>query len=196
MKKFLMSACLALTATAVTATPVQAATITEIVAASGGTFDSNNNDYDILLNAVVAANLADALDDPEINVTVFAPSDRAFIRTARDLGFTGTDEAGAWNFLVQAFTTLGNGDPIPVLTQVLLHHVSPERIRPINLILKTIFGMPIQTLQGATIRPCFLQLIDNEPNLPNPSVTWPFNINADNGVIHTINRVLIPVDLP
>ena len=196
MKKFLMSACLALTATAVTATPIQAATITEIVAASGGTFDSNNNDYDILLNAVLAANLADALNNPEDSLTVFAPNDRAFIRTARDLGFSGTDESGAWAFLVQAFTTLGNGDPIPVLTQVLLYHVSPEKIRPINLILKTIFGMPIQTLQGATIRPYFLKLIDNEPNLPNPWVTIPFNINADNGVIHTINRVLIPVDLP
>jgi len=196
MNKFLMSACLALAATAVTATTSPAATITEIVAASGGTLDTNNNDYDILLNAVLAAGLDDELNNPAINVTVFAPNDRAFIRTARDLGFIGTDEAGAWTFLVQAFTTLGNGDPIPVLTQVLLYHVSPEQIRPINLILKTIFGMTIQTLQGATIRPCFLKLIDNEPNLPNPSVTWPFNINADNGVIHTINRVLIPVDLP
>ena len=57
MRKFLISACLALTATAATASSVQAATITEIVAASGGTFDSDNNDYDILLNAVLAADL-------------------------------------------------------------------------------------------------------------------------------------------
>lgn len=196
MKKFLFSVCLGVASLGLPAVSAQAATITEIVAASGGEFDNNKFDYDILLNAVLAAGLEGALADPNANLTVFAPRDAAFIRTARDLGFTGTDEAGAWNFLVGAFTALGNGDPIPVLTAVLLYHVSPEEIRPIDLIIRTYFGMTIDTLQGGTIRPFFLRLIDNEPNLRNPNVTIPLNINADNGVIHTIDRVLIPIDLP
>jgi uncharacterized surface protein with fasciclin (FAS1) repeats len=174
----------------------QAATITQIVAASGGSFDSNNGDYDILLNAVLAANLDETLNDPDLDVTVFAPNDRAFIRLARDLGFAGGDEAGAWNFLVGALTTLGNGDPIPVLTQVLLYHVSPQRVRPIELLLFTLSGKQISTLQGQTIRPLFLRLIDKDPELWDPIVTWPLNIVADNGRIHTISRVLLPVDLP
>jgi uncharacterized surface protein with fasciclin (FAS1) repeats len=173
-----------------------AATITEIVAASGGEFDSNKNDYDILLNAVLAAGLADALNNPSDKLTVFAPNDRAFIRLANDLGYTGKEEAGAWGFLVRALTELGNGDPIPVLTSVLLYHVSTQRVPPIDLIFFTIFRTPIQTLQGGTIQPFFLRLIDNEPDLVNPAVIWPLNTLADNGRIHTINRVLIPVDLP
>jgi hypothetical protein len=32
---------------------------------------------------------------------VFAPNDAAFLRTARDLGYNGSSESGAWNFLAQ-----------------------------------------------------------------------------------------------
>src|SRR5690606_8310685 len=92
--------------------PASAQTITEIVARSGGTFDRNLLDYDILLNAVITADLADVLDDPNSDVTVFAPNDLGFILTARDLGYRGFSEQGAWEFLVEALTELGGGDPI------------------------------------------------------------------------------------
>lgn len=167
-------------------------TITDIVAQSGGEFDRNWFDYDILLNAVVTADLAETLDDPSLDVTVFAPNDLAFIRTARDLGYRGFSEQGAWEFLVTALTELGGGDPIPVLTDILLYHVAPERLRP----LQVIFSREIQTLQGGVIRPRFFRLRDNEPDLRDPFLFFPINVRADNGVIHTINRVLIPVDLP
>lgn len=168
-------------------------TITDIVVASGGEFDDRGRDFDILLNAVVAADLAGALADADASYTVFAPNDAAFIRTARDLGFTGTDEAGAWAFLVEAFTALGGGDPIPLLTEVLLYHVAPEKLN----VFQVLFGGPIDTLQGEQIRPRFLSLRDKEPDLRNPRlVLRDLNIRADNGIIHTINRVLIPVDLP
>jgi serralysin len=193
MKVLLSSLVVALS---LVSTPTQAVTITQIVAANGGTFDNNGRDYDILLKAVVTAGLADALNDPAANLTVFAPNDRAFIRLARDLGYTGSDEQGSWNFLVQQLTALGNGNPIPVLQSILLYHVSPEVIRPINLVFLTIHKMNIPTLQGSTIRPAFFRLIDNEPDLQNPSITGPLNIQADNGIIHTIDRVLIPVNLP
>jgi len=59
-------------------------TITGIVLQSGGAgkFDDNNSDYDLLLNAVIAADLADALADPDASLTVFAPTDAAFIALA------------------------------------------------------------------------------------------------------------------
>ena len=172
-------------------------TITEIVLESGGEFDSNRRDYDILLNAVVTADLADALDDPDAELTVFAPNDAAFVRLAKDLGYQGGyDENEAWNFLVAALTGLGDGDPIPVLTDILLYHVVAGDVRPVDLIISTIFGQDITTLLGATIRPFFIFLIDNEPNLRNPRVAFPLDIEASNGRIHTVNRVLIPVDLP
>src|SRR5690606_26941829 len=96
-------------------------TITDIVAASGDGFDTNGRDYDVLLAAVTAAGLGETLATPGLDVTVWAPKDRAFVRTAQDLGFTGenSDEAGAWAFLVEALTAIGGGDPIPTLTTIL-----------------------------------------------------------------------------
>jgi uncharacterized surface protein with fasciclin (FAS1) repeats len=169
-------------------------TITEIVAGSGGTFDSNKADFDILLTAVKTAGLGDELGDESAKLTVFAPNDAAFIRTAKDLGFTGNDEAGAWSFLVGALTGLGGGDPIPVLTNILLYHVAPGYYGPVRVL----FSRSIPTLlDGAEIKPRFLTLRDNDPQIADPKlVLRGLNIRADNGVIHTIDRVLIPVDLP
>ena len=48
-------------------------TITELVAKSGGEFDRNTRDFDILLNAVLAAGLEDALAEPNADLTVFGP---------------------------------------------------------------------------------------------------------------------------
>lgn len=65
--------------------------ITDIVAASGSGFDTNGRDYDVLLAAVTAAGLGETLATPGLDVTVWAPKDRAFVRTAQDLGFTGAN---------------------------------------------------------------------------------------------------------
>ena len=190
---------LVLSSIALLANPLHAGggTITDIVLESGGDFDEDRRDYDILLNAVVTADLAEALADPNAELTVFAPNDRAFVQLAKDLGYKGGyDEAAAWTFLVEALTGLGGGDPIPVLTDILLYHVVAGDVRPVDLILATIFGVQVETLLGETIRPFFIFLIDNEPDLRNPRVTFPLDIEASNGRIHTVNRVLIPVDLP
>ncbi len=171
-------------------------TITEIVAASGGEFDRNRFDYDILLNAVVTADLVEALNGPNDDLTVFAPNDGAFIRLARDLGYHEYDEEGAWNFLVDALTTLGSGEPIPVLTDVLLYHVVPKRIDVFSFIYKAAKRKSIPTLLGPAVKPFFFGLKDNEPDLRNPKLTFPINVRASNGYVHSLNRVLIPVDLP
>ena len=170
-------------------------TITEIVLTSGGTFDDDKTDFDILLNAVVAAGLADALNNPADDLTVLAPNDKAFIKTARDLGYHGEDEAGAFGFIVAALTDLGGGDPIPLLQAVLLYHVVPAGQTNKQILESDL----VDTLLGAGIYPDAVSrtLGDNEPALRDPFVyVFKFdNIRASNGFIQTIGRVLFPVDL-
>ncbi|MDX1696665.1 MAG: fasciclin domain-containing protein [Thiohalobacterales bacterium] len=171
-------------------------TITDIVAKSGGEFDRNRYDYDILLNAVLTAELDGALADPEARLTVFAPNDMGFIRLARDLGYQGYDEAGTWAFLVEVLTGLGNGNPIPVLRDILLYHVVPEKVGVFGFVLAAIRDQDIPTLLGTTLDPFLFGLVDQEPDLRNPRLFFPINVRASNGIIHTLDGVLIPVDLP
>jgi uncharacterized surface protein with fasciclin (FAS1) repeats len=172
-------------------------TIAQFVAANGGAFDSSGRDFDILLTAVTTAGLAGALDDPNASLTLFAPNDAAFVRLARDLGYAGFDEQGSWQFLVSALTTLGGGNPLPVLTDVLLYHVAPGDLDANDFALAGSTSTPVATLlAGASFQPSGRTLIDNEPNLANGRVWFPFDVAASNGRVHTISRVLLPIDLP
>jgi serralysin len=168
-------------------------TIAQLVAASGKGFDSNRADFDILLKAVSTAGLVDALNNPSGRLTVFAPNDSAFMRLARGLGYTGHGEAGTWNFLVGALTNLGGGDPIPVLTNVLLYHVHAGVLRPGDVLA----SKSISTLlPGASFGVRGVELIDAAKSLRNPKLDLgAIDIKASNGRIHTITRVLIPVAL-
>lgn len=167
--------------------------VDSLVAKSGtGGFDRNPLDYDVLITAVTAADLVGPLSDPSADLTLFAPSDAAFVRTARALGFTGWDEQGAWQFLVGALTQLGNGDPIPVLSTILLYHVAPERLGAFRVL----FSRKIDTLANASFGVRFVELVDQAPKLANPHLNiWHLDQRASNGVIHGITRVLIPVNI-
>lgn len=169
-------------------------TIAQVLVAksSAAGFDRNNQDYDILIKAAQTADLVGALNDPSANLTLFAPNDKAFIRTARSLGYTGFSEQGTWDFLVSALTGLGNGNAVPVLRNILLYHVAAGRLGP----LQVVFAGKVDTLLGESFRVRFVQLIDKAPKLPNPYFNVDaLNIKASNGVIHGITRVLVPVDI-
>ena len=78
------------------------------------------------------------------------------------------------------------------LTAVLTYHVSEGS----KVLKDVILSSEITTLQGGTIRPDGLRLEDNAPTLRDPRLSVFFNdIRANNGIIHTINRVLIPVNI-
>ena len=166
-------------------------TITEIVAASGGAFDEDSSDFDLLLNALTAAGLTDALNNPDSNLTVFAPNDAAFVAAAQALGFEGSDEAGAFDYIVQAVTLLSFGnDPVPLLSDILLYHVAPGALDAEAVLGST----TIDTLLGADLGVDGAALVDGEPDLPNANIIET-NITASNGFVHIIDGVLIPVDL-
>lgn len=168
-----------------------APTITGIVAASGE-FDSNRQDFDLLLQAVTAAGLAGALDDGKADLTVFAPNDAAFLKLANTLGFEGGDESHAFAYIVDALTLLsGGGDPIPLLQQILTYHVSPESLQASQVLASD----NIETLLGPALGVNGTRLVDAEPDLANPGIVAT-DIQAANGVVHVINGVLLPADLP
>ena len=190
-----MTAIAALTACGAVPMSVQADTIADVVASSGGEFDRDYFDYDLLFNALDLTGLDEVLDDEDGEFTVFAPNDLAFVRLARSLGFTGWNEGDAFNFIAGALADLNDGDAIGPLTDVLLYHVAAEEIDAVDFLFRGFFHVPVETVQGETFQPFFFRLKDNEPTLPDARLFFPINVQTDNGIIHTISRVLIPGSL-
>ncbi len=172
--------------------PDTKSSIAGIVAASGGEFDDNSGDFDILFQAVQSAGLVDALNDPDAELTAFAPTDGAFISLAQSIGFEGDDEAGACNFIVEALTALGGGDPIPVLTDVLTYHVSAGA----QTLEDVVAQGSVTTLLGADFTlDAEGNLEDLDPDAANPGLVAT-DVEASNGIVHVIDGVLRPTDLP
>lgn len=166
-------------------------TLADRLAASGGEFDGNSSDFDILFNAVDAAGLTDDLADPNSTLTVFAPTDNAFIVFAQSLGFEGIDEEGAFNTIVDTLTDLGGGNPIPLLTDVLLYHVASGQ-QSVSKITK---AGSVKTLNGASFT-VQNRLIDKNDDFDNGTINQNrSNVKLENGIFHVISRVLLPIDL-
>lgn len=183
------------------ATTSTAPNVVEVLAqrSSLNGLDDNAQDYDILIKAAQTAGLVDALATTS-NITVFAPNDAAFLRTARDLGFTGSTESAAWSFLVTALgqvgASTGIGSAVDVLTVVLKYHVAPQRLGVWSMLYKGVTGGSVSTLAGASFGVRFIQLVDLAPARPNPYLNlFALDIKASNGVIHGITRVLLPANV-
>jgi len=153
-------------------------------ASGGGTPDGNASDYDILVQALVATGLDDTLADTGSTYTVFAPNDRAFLRLVTDLtGTAPASEAAALEAITSTFTA-------DQISDILLYHVvAGKKLSPV----KVLFSRSIDMANGGTIEPRGIVLRDETPELKNPKlVLRAINIKASNGVIHTIDRVLVP----
>lgn len=169
----------------------------DIVVASGGEFDDDRRDFDILLNAALAIGETDnpivaTLADPNADVTVFAPNDLGFIRLAQDLGFAGSDEAGAFAFIAENLPAVTGADLRTSLINVILYHVSPGA----KNILEVLFAEDIPTaLPGsAPLGRTGFRLVDAAAGLEDPRFVLPI-AGASNGVVYAINRVLVPLPL-
>lgn len=172
-----------------------AASITGLVLNTSGAtgFDANPDDFDLLRESVIAADLAAALDDSAADLTVFAPTDGAFVGLSQTLGYDGTDEAGAFSYLVDALRLLNGGnDPVELLTTVLTYHVSGQSLQASQVLASA----TIPTLQGGelTVDAGSLTLGDAEPDLADPALVAT-DIQASNGIVHVIDGVLLPADL-
>ncbi len=165
-------------------------TIAGIVASSGDGFDDISTDFDILLKAAQTANLVGALDNADASLTAFAPTDAAFVGLANTLGYDGSDEEGAWGYLVEALTLIGGGDPIPLLTTILTYHVAPESLDSTAVL----GASEITTLAGASFGIDGTSLVDADPDVANPNIIAT-DIAAANGTVHVIDGVLLPADV-
>mmetsp|Transcript_29944 Transcript_29944/g.89056 ORF Transcript_29944/g.89056 Transcript_29944/m.89056 type:complete len:227 (-) Transcript_29944:184-864(-) len=175
-----------------------------LLCASGDSdFDDRKGDYDILRELVVFAGLVDAVAGLE-DVTVFAPNDKAFKRLAEDLGYeedNGYDENAVFAYLANALTELGNSLEISleeVITTVILYHVADEEYS-FKRLLK---GKTVTTLQSGTIKASpnkkHKKVILNHKDTvtTDPRINDRYKNNkTSQGLVHTITRVLIPIDL-
>jgi uncharacterized surface protein with fasciclin (FAS1) repeats len=132
--------------------------------------NAETGEFSILIAAVLAADPAIAQTlDARGQRTVFAPTDAAFAALLEELNVSAED-------------LLGNQD---LLTQVLLYHVVPGR-RDAESVIGT---DRLRTLQGGFILQDGGVLTDTEGREVNIIVV---DILADNGIIHVIDRVLLP----
>ncbi len=175
MRKFvvLFIALFALSA-AVLPAAAQEPTIAEIVVSSAS---GSPAEFTILLAAVQAADpsILAALSDPSQDLTVFAPTDRAFQRLFTQLGVTPAQ-------------VLANQ---PLLNEILRYHVLPARYNAAALFQRANAGYPfdyIRTLQGTYVE--FTN--DNGSLIVDNAWVQSANINASNGIVHVIARVLLP----
>ncbi|MEM9146347.1 MAG: fasciclin domain-containing protein [Pseudomonadota bacterium] len=174
--------------------PAPTDTITDTVAASGDAFDDNGSDFDILLAAVGAAGLADTLANPDASFTVFAPVDAAFLALAAELGQDASSEQAAFDGIVAALTGLSEtGDPIPLLTSILTYHVVDGAESRASLA----SGAEITTVFGAAPAVDGRSLVDVDPGFAEAAfIDGASDLVQANGVIHAIDAVLLPINVP
>ena len=152
-------------------------TITEkVVGISGSSgFDTNSGDFDILREAAVATGLDRRLDGRR-QLTVFAPTDQAFL----DLTGAAT-EGEAFN----SVAALG----LPAVKQVLKYHVAPGR----RAAKQVVSSKRIPTL----LRGSFLTKSRGSVELTDATgrsitIVAPNAVKASNGIVHAIDGVLLP----
>ncbi len=125
--------------------------------------------FTVLVEAVQAAELGETLSGPG-PFTVFAPTNEAFVALLGELGVT------------QAQLLADK----PLLTRVLTYHVVAARVPRADVPI----GAPITTVQGGTVVvDASLGITDARGRTARIVET---DLFARNGVIHVIDRVLLP----
>ena len=126
-------------------------------------------DFSILVEAVVAADLAATLSGPG-PFTVFAPTNAAFAALLTELGVSKAD-------------LLANK---PLLTAVLTYHVLGARVLKADVVP----GAQPNTVQGENFSiSAALAITDKRARMSNIVAT---DVLTSNGVIHVIDRVILP----
>ena len=131
----------------------------------------SNPEFSVLVEAVQAAGLAGMLSDPNAHYTVFAPTNDAFMQALKETGMTKA----------QLFANK------PLLTKILGSHVVAgdmamyaKDVKPGNVMTASKDTLTV-TKDG--------KLMDENGRTANILKT---DIAANNGVVHVIDKVLMP----
>lgn len=168
------------------AIPSSAQTIAEIA--------TGNANLTLLVQALNDTGLVPVVANASASLTVFAPTNDAFLSLAQVLGYTGNDADEAYGAIGAALAGLSpDGDAVPVLREVLLYHVADGEVMSGAL---SAAGGYDSLLNGTRVELADdnLTLIDAAPLVDDPMITQA-NIDASNGVIHLISGVLLPVPI-
>ena len=131
---------------------------------------SANDDFDTLVQALGAADLVSALQEPG-PFTVFAPTDAAFGKLPEDL-----------------LECLLEDDGKAALSSILLYHVASGNVSSSELM----DGQEIATLnEGKTVT---VSIMDSTVMIEQSTVVTP-DLFVANGVIHVLDTVLVPDDI-
>ncbi len=130
---------------------------------------SPNHNY--LEAALLQEGLASALQDPSANLTVFAPDDQAFEQLASALQ---TDIAGLL--------------ALDILSDILLYHVLGTAV-PSSAVTNGAIVEPLSTTN--TLK---LTLTGSGNVFVNQAQVTLADVAADNGVVHVLNGVVLPVE--
>ena len=124
--------------------------------------------FNTLAAALTQAGLVDTLKG-ERPFTVFAPTDAAFEQALADLGIT------AEQLLAD-----------PNLAGILTYHVVPGKVLAADVV--ALDGQDVATVNGATVRIA----VDGGTVMVNDATVVTTDVEASNGVIHVIDKVLLP----
>lgn len=165
-------------------------TLAEILLADGDLFDRNQNDFDIVTQAILAcSDLAGPASDPDASLTAFLPTDKAFRILVDDLyGVSIKDEA-------ELFGAIASALGCDTIESILLYHIAPGTFFATDVVAAG-DGAAVPTLLGQSLELDFkgkgqIRLVDATDSLRDPIIRAT-DIEASNGVAHVIDRVLVP----
>jgi len=140
---------------------------------------ADNGNFTILLDALTRTGLASTMADPSQNLTVFAPTDAAFVELLSDLGLNSLDEVEA---------ALGNDG----LKNVLLYHVLGAKVT--SDMVETGYVSSLGT--NSTMDPLSIYInTTSGVKLNDKAVVAIPDVMASNGVIHAIDEVILPLSI-
>ncbi len=130
-----------------------------------------NSEFSILVEALMKADLVGAVADMEAELTVFAPTNDAFTALLSDLGASSLDDV-----------------PVETLKSILLYHVVGGKAMSTDL--SSGYIPTLSTYSGNNMS--MYVMVDGGVYLNKNTMVTTADIEADNGVIHVVDKVILP----